>query len=97
MKTVTIHDAKTHLSRLLREVEAGETIIIARGKTEVARLAPLGSGAPPKALTGADAYGAWSELGPLSEEENALLLAPAPEDVARQMEDDPFSPADEEA
>ncbi|HEX4195428.1 MAG TPA: type II toxin-antitoxin system Phd/YefM family antitoxin [Stellaceae bacterium] len=40
-KTVTIHAAKTHLSRLLAEVEAGETIVIARDKTPVAQLVPI--------------------------------------------------------
>ncbi len=44
MKTVTIHETKTHLSRLLREVEAGETLIIARGNTPVARLVPFHDG-----------------------------------------------------
>ncbi len=76
MKTVTIHQAKTHLSRLLREVEAGETIIIARGKTEVARLAPLDADAA-RPRTGADAYGAWAHLGPWSEEANRILMEPA--------------------
>lgn len=37
-KTVSVHEAKTHLSRLLREVEAGETVVICRGQTPVARL-----------------------------------------------------------
>lgn len=41
MRKVTVHQAKTHLSRLLREVEAGEEIIICRGDVEVARLGPL--------------------------------------------------------
>jgi prevent-host-death family protein len=40
-KTVTIHAAKTNLSKLLAEVEAGETIVIARDKTPVARLVPI--------------------------------------------------------
>jgi prevent-host-death family protein len=38
---VSTHAAKTHLSRLLARVEAGETITIARGKTPVARLVPI--------------------------------------------------------
>ena len=38
MKIVTIHAAKTHLSQLLAEVEADEEIVLARGKTPVARL-----------------------------------------------------------
>jgi prevent-host-death family protein len=43
MKTsvVTIHQAKTNLSRLLRKAEDGEEIIIARGSQPVARLVPL--------------------------------------------------------
>ena len=40
MATVTIHEAKTHMSRLLVRVEAGEEIVIARGKTEIAMLVP---------------------------------------------------------
>jgi prevent-host-death family protein len=43
MSTVTIHSAKTNLSKLLARVEAGEEIVIARGKTPVARLTPIRS------------------------------------------------------
>lgn len=35
-----MHEAKTHLSRLLRRVEAGETIVIRRGTHRVAILSP---------------------------------------------------------
>jgi prevent-host-death family protein len=38
MSVVTVHDAKTNLSDLLRRVEAGEDIIIARGDKPVAVL-----------------------------------------------------------
>jgi prevent-host-death family protein len=38
--TVTVHTAKTHLSKLIAQVERGEEVIIARGKTPVARLIP---------------------------------------------------------
>ncbi len=41
MLTITTHEAKTHLSRYLARVDAGEEIIIARGKTPIARLSPL--------------------------------------------------------
>lgn len=41
MKQVTIHEAKTHLSRLLEAVLAGEEIVIAKGAKPVARLVPL--------------------------------------------------------
>ena len=40
-KPVSIHEAKTHLSRLLARVRLGETIVIARGKEPVARLVPI--------------------------------------------------------
>lgn len=35
-----MQEAKTHLSRLLRRVEAGETVVIRRGRTRVAILSP---------------------------------------------------------
>jgi prevent-host-death family protein len=50
-KTVTVHAAKTHLSQLLARVEAGEVIVIARGKTPVAKLVPIA--APAKRQFGA--------------------------------------------
>lgn len=36
--TVNVHEAKTHLSRLLARVEEGEDIVIARASKPVARL-----------------------------------------------------------
>jgi prevent-host-death family protein len=42
MTPVTVQDAKTHLSRLLRRVESGEEIVISRGRRPVARLVPVG-------------------------------------------------------
>jgi len=41
METVTIHTAKTTLSQLLARVEAGEEIILARGKDPIAKLVPF--------------------------------------------------------
>ena len=41
MTEVSVHEAKTHLSRLLRRVSAGEEIVIARGGKPVARLVPV--------------------------------------------------------
>ncbi len=37
MKTVNIHEAKTHFSRLLVEVAAGKEIVIAKAGKPVAR------------------------------------------------------------
>lgn len=41
MKKVTTHEAKTHLSRLLVEVEGGEEVLILRGNKPAARLVPV--------------------------------------------------------
>lgn len=46
MKTVTVLEAKTHLSRLLRRVAAGEEIVISRRDQPIARLVPLESRPP---------------------------------------------------
>jgi prevent-host-death family protein len=47
-ETVNIHDAKTHLSRLIERVEAGDEIVIARAGRPVARLVPLRRAAGPR-------------------------------------------------
>jgi len=39
-KSVGVHEAKTHLSKLIEAVEQGEEVIITRRGTEVARLVP---------------------------------------------------------
>ena len=41
MATVTIHQAKTQLSKLIARAEAGEEIVIARGKEPVVKLTPM--------------------------------------------------------
>jgi prevent-host-death family protein len=41
MAMVNVHEAKTHLSKILDRVSAGEEIIIARAGKPVARLVPL--------------------------------------------------------
>ena len=38
MKQVNIHEAKTHLSRLIQDVLSGEEVVIARGNQPVVRL-----------------------------------------------------------
>ena len=45
-QTVNVHDAKTHLSRLLERAEAGEEIVIARAGRPVARLVPYDNERP---------------------------------------------------
>jgi len=54
--TVNIHEAKTHLSRLIERVETGEEVVIARAGRPVARLIPF------KARTSLRVPGLWSGL-----------------------------------
>ena len=42
---VNVHEAKTHLSRLLERVRTGEEIILAKSGTPCARLVPMESAA----------------------------------------------------
>lgn len=44
---MNVHEAKTHLSRVLALVEQGEEVTIARGGTPIARLVPV-QPAPPR-------------------------------------------------
>jgi prevent-host-death family protein len=41
METITIHKAKTQLSRLIEKACQGEEIVIARGKKPVVKLVPV--------------------------------------------------------
>lgn len=46
--TVNVHEAKTHLSRLLARVAAGERIVIARAGKPIAVLSPVHEPGPRK-------------------------------------------------
>lgn len=41
MHTINIHDAKTHLSRLIEQVVKGESIIIAKAGKPLVKVVPL--------------------------------------------------------
>jgi len=41
MRSINIHDAKTHLSRLLEQVARGESFIIAKAGKPLAKVVPL--------------------------------------------------------
>ncbi|MHB1292410.1 MAG: type II toxin-antitoxin system Phd/YefM family antitoxin [Sulfuricella sp.] len=45
MQLVNIHEAKTQLSKLLEQVQAGEDVVIAKAGTPIVRLIPY---APPR-------------------------------------------------
>ena len=75
MTEVNVHEAKTHLSRLLARVEAGEEIVIARNGRPVARLVRVET--PPRRLFGSD-RGFFQVPDDFD--------APLPEDVLRSFE-----------
>ena len=73
MVTVNVHEAKTNLSRLLAQVEAGEDVVIARNGKPVARLVeyqPKESGNSGPGRTGFSIDDSFFD--PLPEEELAL-------------------------
>ena len=41
MKRVNVHEAKTHLSRLIEQARAGEDVVIARNNVPLVRLVPV--------------------------------------------------------
>jgi prevent-host-death family protein len=50
MKTYNIHEAKTHLSRLVEAAAAGEEIVIAKAGKPLARLVPIDAATGPRTL-----------------------------------------------
>jgi prevent-host-death family protein len=49
----TVHQAKTNFSRILKDVEAGQEVIVMRGKKPVARIVAIDTESSRKALAGA--------------------------------------------
>jgi prevent-host-death family protein len=52
IQRVGVHEAKTHLSRLLRDVEAGGEVILERGGQPIARIVPATAAAAPTSSYG---------------------------------------------
>ena len=52
-KAVNVHEAKTHFSKLLERVQAGEDVVIAKAGKPIARLVPFAR--PGKRALGLDA------------------------------------------
>ena len=70
--SVNVHEAKTHLSRLLERVEAGEEIVLARAGRPIARIVPFRTRTQPRVP------GAWSgrvRLAPDFDAVDETLLA----------------------
>ena len=47
-RTVNIHAAKTHLSRLVEQAASGEDVVIAKAGKPMVRLVPVGPGPTPR-------------------------------------------------
>ena len=73
MKTVAAHHARTHLSRLLTEVRAGETIVMLNGSAPVAQssaVRPERASRPPVGTRTSPEVGyAEDALRPLTDDE----------------------------
>ena len=66
---VNVHDAKTHFSKLLQRVQAGEEVIIARSGDPVARLVPYAPrGLRPLGLDAGQGFIAADFDGPLPDD-----------------------------
>jgi prevent-host-death family protein len=76
MKVVNVHEAKAHLSEYLAQVEAGETVVIARRNKPVAELRPIKTAPSSKARRPIGLAKGMGHVGPeffepMSEEELA--------------------------
>ncbi len=72
MASVTIHKAKTELSKLIARVEAGEDIVIMRRDKPVARLMRAETQVLPRRI-----FGQHPEFGVITDE---IIFAPMPDD-----------------
>ena len=77
MTRVTIHEAKTHLSRLLEEVEKGGEVVISRRNKPIARLVAIEPSQKLERKPGR--FAGQFELGP-------AFFEPLPEDELARWE-----------
>ena len=77
MTVVTVHQAKTQLSKLIARAEAGEEIVIARGDKPAVKLTPVGK------QTGKRQFGAMRGLYDIPD---AFFFDPLPEDELKLFE-----------
>jgi prevent-host-death family protein len=75
MKTVNIHEAKTHLSRLVERVQAGEEIVIAKAGRPAARLVPIEDARKPVKIGGLKGAAVPDDFNTMFEKEIEALFA----------------------
>ena len=76
VKIVNIHDAKTHFSKLLAEIEQGEEVIIARSGKHVAKLVPFNTLRP-----------RFADRSPQLTQVNADVFVDEPDDEIQWLSD----------
>lgn len=76
-KAVNVHEAKTQFSKLLKRVERGEEVVIARAGRPVARICPLATSMRPNRTPGTG-KGFFAHID--------QLLAPLPDEIQRFFE-----------
>jgi prevent-host-death family protein len=82
MTVVNVHEAKTHLSRLLERVERGERIVIARAGRPIAILQAIE--APPQRVPGHDRVVIHDDFDdPLPEFADYMGIVDGPPDGSR--------------
>ena len=66
----TVHQAKTNLSRLIREAQKGKEVVITRGKEPVAKIVPITAAKQrvPESMKG-QLWSAPGAFDPLTDEE----------------------------
>ena len=85
MATVTIHQAKTNLSKLIERAKAGEEIVIAKGRDPAVRLVPIEKRTGVRGLSGIMKE-KWPELP------DGFFFDPLPEEELRLWEGEGESP-----
>jgi prevent-host-death family protein len=66
----TVHQAKTHFSRLLKEAEAGQEVVVMRGKKPIAKIVPINEASAEKPGPNFRLIGAYA--GQISWDEDAF-------------------------
>jgi prevent-host-death family protein len=84
MRTVNVHEAKTHFSKLLARVAQGEEVVIAKAGRPVARLVPVAAARRMDQLLGIDKGRIWVARD---------FAAPLPGDIQAAFEGVPEDPA----
>jgi prevent-host-death family protein len=71
MKVHTIHETKTNLSKLIKKAEAGEEVIIAKGKKPVAKIVAIADAQKKRVLGGFEGkvWASEDAFAPLSDDE----------------------------